>query len=401
MITLEPSSETVAPDAIATLEAGATGTPTPSVQWQISTDGGATWVPFTGATSAPFSFVATASNNGDEFEAVFTNAVGSATTAAATLIVDAAPAVTTQPADDTVLENTSALFFAIASGLPTPTVQWRLSTDGGTTWQPVGDATSSCYSFAAPSSANGDEFEAVFTNSAGSTTTDPAALTVSTEPEAATNWSGYVATDPCAEFDSVSASWTVPTVSCTGSTDQYSSVWVGIDGNTSPTVEQDGTESDCLDGSPSYYAWYEMYGDTSVNGGDTVVVNHPLLPGDVINASVSESDGVWTLALADPTETWNFSTTIDFTGAAQSSAEWIVERPGICNNCALPPLADFGSVTFSSAEAGTTGSPSPISAYTSTNNNMVNNADSTVLAQSGALDPSGEDFTITWKAQGP
>ena len=360
--------------------------------------------PFAGATSAPYSFRVATSNNGDEFEAVFTNPVGSATSAAATLTVDAAPAVTTQPEEETALENTTAAFFAAATGSPTPTVQWEVSTDGGVSWQPVVGATSSCYSFAASSSANGDELEAVFANSAGSTTTDPAALTVATGPETSQNWSGYVATDPCTEFDSVSASWTVPTVSCSSGT-QYSAVWVGIDGNTSQTVEQDGTEGDCSDGTASYDAWYEMYGDPNVSGGNEVELNpsdYPVSPGDVIDASVSEAGGVWTLALTDSSVRWSFSTTIGFSSAAQSSAEWIVERPELCDSsCQLTALADFGTVAISNAQAATTGSPASIPAFTSSELNMVSNSGSMLLDESGALDPSGENFTVTWKAEGP
>jgi Peptidase A4 family len=406
MITLDPSNQTVSPGAVATLEAGATGTPTPSVQWQISTNGGATWGPFAGATSAPYSFRAETSNNGDEFEAVFTNPVGSATTTAATLSVDAAPAVTAQPTDDTALENTTAAFFAAATGSPTPMVQWEISTDSGASWQPVVGATSSCYSFSASSSANGNQYEAVFTNTAGSTTTDAAELTVSTGPATSQNWSGYVATDPCAKFDSVSASWTVPTVSCSSGV-QYSSEWVGIDGDTSQTVEQDGTEGDCSGSSASYDAWYEMYGDQNVNGGDEVELNplyYPVSPGDVIDASVNESNGVWTLALADPSESppWNYSTMIDFASASQSSAEWIVERPELCDpSCSLTALADFGNVAISDAQAATIGSPTSILAFSSSELNMVSNSGSTLLDESGALDPSGENFTVTWEAEGP
>ena len=50
----------------------------------------------------------------------------------------------------------------------------------------------------------------------------------------------------------------MPTVSGSGPT--YSSVWVGIDGYSSNTVEQIGTEQDVsANGKTSYYAWYEMY----------------------------------------------------------------------------------------------------------------------------------------------
>lgn len=403
VVTVEPTDETVLDGALATLNAAASGSPTPSVQWLISTNGGASWGPFVGATSAPFSFRATLSNNGDEFEAVFSNTAGSATTTAAILSVDAAPAVTTQPADEVALENTSAIFSAGASGSPTPSVQWQVSTDGGASWQPITGATSACYSFTASFTANGDELEAVFANGAGSVTTNAATLTVATGPTTSANWSGYVANDPCALFDSVSASWTVPAVSCS-SGDQFSAEWVGIDGDTSSTVEQDGTEGDCSGGIGSYDAWYEMFGDSNVNGGAEVELppaTYPVAPGDTINASVNESGGVWTLALADPTESWNFSTNIGFDLAQQSSAEWIIERPEVCSpTCARSALADFGTITVSNAQAATAdGSAAPISDFIGTEIDMENNAQTGMLDQSHPL-VSG-NFTVAWKAEGP
>jgi hypothetical protein len=51
----------------------------------VSTDGGTTWKNITGATTTSLSFVVSASENGYEYRAVFTNALGSATTTAATL----------------------------------------------------------------------------------------------------------------------------------------------------------------------------------------------------------------------------------------------------------------------------------------------------------------------------
>src|SRR5579884_4318905 len=70
-----------------------------------------------------------------------------------------------------------------------------------------------------------------------------------------TNWSGYAVTGN--RFTSVSASWTEPAVTCSGTA--YSSFWVGLDGDTSNTVEQTGTDADCSGSTPQYYAWYEMY----------------------------------------------------------------------------------------------------------------------------------------------
>jgi hypothetical protein len=58
------------------------------VQWQLSTDGGNTWSDLAGATSAAYAFTASSGENTYEYQAVFTNSQGSATTTAATLIVN-------------------------------------------------------------------------------------------------------------------------------------------------------------------------------------------------------------------------------------------------------------------------------------------------------------------------
>ena len=48
-----------------------------------------------------------------------------------------APTVTTQPASQTVTAGQTATFTAAASGNPTPTVQWQVSTDSGSTFSDI------------------------------------------------------------------------------------------------------------------------------------------------------------------------------------------------------------------------------------------------------------------------
>ncbi len=93
VVTTNPADTTVNAGAAASFTAAASGNPPPTVQWQMSTDGGATFNPISGATSATYSFTATAAQNGYEYEAVFTNSVGGATTAAATLTVISVPII--------------------------------------------------------------------------------------------------------------------------------------------------------------------------------------------------------------------------------------------------------------------------------------------------------------------
>jgi len=87
VVTTEPVSQTVVNGQTATFTVAATGWPTPTVQWQVSTDGGTTFSSIPGATADAYSVTATAANRGDEFEAVVSNPVATVTTPPATLQV--------------------------------------------------------------------------------------------------------------------------------------------------------------------------------------------------------------------------------------------------------------------------------------------------------------------------
>jgi Bacterial Ig domain/Immunoglobulin I-set domain/The GLUG motif len=90
VVTVNPTNQTVNAGQTATFSAAASGTPTPTVQWQQSTDGGMTFTNIAGATSTTYSFTTGASQNGYRYQAVFTNSAGAATTTAATLTVNGA-----------------------------------------------------------------------------------------------------------------------------------------------------------------------------------------------------------------------------------------------------------------------------------------------------------------------
>jgi hypothetical protein len=97
-ITMQPASRSVAPGATVTLTAGATGAPSPAVQWQLSTGagGGYTDIPEADATSLTLTGVG-ANQNGNRYRAVFTNVAGTAITDVATLTVTATPATPAPP----------------------------------------------------------------------------------------------------------------------------------------------------------------------------------------------------------------------------------------------------------------------------------------------------------------
>jgi hypothetical protein len=145
----------------------------------VSTDGGASFSNVAGATSTTLTLTGvTASQNGYLYRAVFTNSLGSATTAAATLTVQFPPTVTANPVSQSVSAGQSVTFTAAATGNPTVTVQWQVSTDGGLTYIIIDGATSLALTIAATASQNGYHYRAVFTNSLGSAITTDAILTV-------------------------------------------------------------------------------------------------------------------------------------------------------------------------------------------------------------------------------
>ena len=63
---------------------------------------------------------------------------------------DVAPSITTNPTNQSVFAGQDATFSAAASGLPTPGVQWQVSTDGGSTFSPVPGATSDTLTITMP-----------------------------------------------------------------------------------------------------------------------------------------------------------------------------------------------------------------------------------------------------------
>jgi hypothetical protein len=178
VITTNPTSVTVSAGSAATFTAAATGTPTPTVQWMVSTNGGTSFSAVPGATSTTLSFTTTASQNGNQYKAVFTNAGGTGTTTAATLTVDFAPTITLNPVNLTIANAGTATFTAAANGNPAPTVQWFVSTNGGASFNAISGATSTTLSFTAASAQTGNLYEAVFTNSVSNSTTTAALLTV-------------------------------------------------------------------------------------------------------------------------------------------------------------------------------------------------------------------------------
>ncbi|MFN8497285.1 MAG: hypothetical protein U0641_05460 [Anaerolineae bacterium] len=164
-----------------TFTATAGGSPAPTAQWQVSADNGATFTNIPGAVSTTLTFTARLADNGKLYRAVFTNAAGAATSAAATLIVHTAPAVTTNPTNGAAATGSQATFTAAGSGYQG--VQWQVSTDNGASFNDVPGATGTTLSFTAQLTDNGKLYRAVFMSDFGCRTpTSAASLSVGLAP---------------------------------------------------------------------------------------------------------------------------------------------------------------------------------------------------------------------------
>ena len=195
-----------------------------------------------------------------------------------------------------------------------------------------------------------------------------------------TNWSGYAVTG--GRSTTVTSTWVQPSVSCTGTA--YSSFWVGIDGDTSGTVEQTGTEADCNGSTPVYSAWYEMYPKFPVT------YANPVRPGDHFTGTVStDGNGNFTLTLSNTTRGWTQSVAKRLKSAKLASAEVIAEAPS--SSGGVLPLANFGTVGFS----GSTVNGATLTSSTPGLDPITMKSGSTVKAQPSGM--SNGSFSVTWK----
>jgi hypothetical protein len=230
-----------------------------------------------------------------------------------------------------------------------------------------------------------------------------------------TNWSGYAVTGSNGSVTHVTGSWVVPAVSCSSTPNGYSSLWVGIDGDGSNTVEQIGTDSDCVSllgaqNTKTYYAWFEFYPKGayligSYNSKTGLCQSNCVSEGDVITAEVSCGGGgakghggsAFTVTITDKpangAASWSFSTSSSVASAQQASAEWIAEAP---SSGGVLPLAEFNYVAFSGGQATISGTTKYIGDFANADAiNMVNRTGATI-ATTSVLDPTQAGFTVTY-----
>ncbi|MBZ5660252.1 MAG: MBG domain-containing protein [Acidobacteriia bacterium] len=152
----------------------ATGTPKPTISESGALPAGVTFNAANGTLSGSPN-----SGTAGSYPLTFSahNGIGADATQSFVLNVDLTPAITIQPANQSVTLGQAATFQVAATGTTPLTFQWRKN--GAT----IANATSSTYTTPATTTAdNGASFDVVVANAVGSATSNPATLTVNTPP---------------------------------------------------------------------------------------------------------------------------------------------------------------------------------------------------------------------------
>ena len=151
-------------------------------QWQYKKTNESSWSDWSGKTTASIRFKGVATNNGNQYRCVVSNASGSVTSNAATLSVTGCkPVIITQPVSASVEKGTYVSFSVTASG-SNLRYQWQYKKANESTWSDWSGKTTASIRFKAVDASNGNQYRCVVTNDEGSVTSNAATLTV-TNPE--------------------------------------------------------------------------------------------------------------------------------------------------------------------------------------------------------------------------
>ena len=178
VITSQPKSSAVEVGQTATFKVNVSGVD-PTYQWQVSSNGGATWKNsgFSTAKTATLSVPVTSARNGQQFRCIVTdiNSIVISESAELTSI----SGISVQPKSGT-FEVGQIATFTVSVIASEPSYQWQLSADGGLTWKNSGFSTAKSATLSVPVTAarNGQQFRCIISDGSNTFTSDVVTLTV-------------------------------------------------------------------------------------------------------------------------------------------------------------------------------------------------------------------------------
>ena len=319
--TTHPGNAVVTAGHTATFAVVASGTPTPTYQWQSAPASGA-FANISGATAASYTTPATTlAQNGTRFQVIATNSVSAVTSSVATLTVNPAPVgprFTTQPVNAAVTAGQTATFTVVASGTPAPTYQWQSAPASGA-FANISGATAASYTTPATTLAqNGTRFQVIATNSVSAVTSSVATLTVNpapvgprftTQPVNAAVTAGQTATFTVVASGTPAPTYQWQSAPATGAFTNISGATAASYTTPATTLAQNGTR-------------FQVIATNSVSAATssvaTLTVNVTAGANLVLNWTLDESSGT---GAADASGRGN-------TGAVGGGATWVAGKVG-------------------------------------------------------------------------
>ncbi|MEY4703257.1 MAG: hypothetical protein RIR96_1154, partial [Bacteroidota bacterium] len=210
-----------------------------SVQWQVSTDGGATYNNMVGQNSLSLALlnISSSLNNNLYRIQIFSCAANPENSQSAILTVNSSASISTQPADESSCVGNNVSFTVSATGTSL-TYQWQVSTDGGLTFSNLTGQTGSTLQITGLTLAqNNNKYRVIVSSSVcpGPLTSSAATLTISNTPSIQTQPSGTTVCSGSNASFSISASGSGLTYQWQISTDG-GNTFSNINGETNSTL---------------------------------------------------------------------------------------------------------------------------------------------------------------------
>lgn len=343
--TAQPQNQTICSNDAGPAEMSVTATtddPETTIEyaWEVSSDNGATFLPVVDgpglvAGLSEITFLGSASDTLEisGYSATTPNLVfhctlnGLFTSDDATLTINAAPAVTTSPSNQTVCAGGSTSFTAAgnASGDPV-TYSWEVSTNGGTSWSPVsngagvsGATTATLNLSGISASADGYQYHALVSGlspcapavSAAATLTVINPLISVQPPVLTTVVQGNSTSISATATGATTYQWTFSTTA--GGTYTALNENDVIGGNTYTNVTTQtlsiATSATSTAGNAYYYKLVASNGTCSVtsNAGQMNITTYCAPPGTTFTSSGGDSDSITNVIITNVTESTNIT----------------------------------------------------------------------------------------------
>ena len=382
-VTSPAATLTVAiPPAIVTPPAGATVLAGSNVTFTVTASGTAPlayqWLKnnaaISGSTSATLTLANVSAADAANYSVTVTNAVGSATSASATLTVLVPPAITSQPANVTVTQGNPALFTVTASGTAPLSFRWLKNGVA------ISGAISNVLAFSAVTTNDAANYSVAVTNIVGTIASSSATLTVLVPPAIVTQPVGVTA---------VAGSNVSFTVTATGSgalTYQWLKNGVNISGATGTTL----TLANVSATDAASYSVIVANAASSVtsSAATLTVLIAPAITSQPANVSVVQGNPA--------------SFTVTASGTAPLSFRWL--KNGVAISGAISNVLAFSAVTTNDAanySVAVTNIVGSIASSSATLTVLVPPAIVTPPAAASAVAGGSATFTVTASGTAP